>query len=92
MPRLYGIDIVVSYDQPGYKLPEDLPLPPEFRAQFNEWAASFFNRKPSVINDDQVIHDRVNNRMHMNERTWHKLKHEAAAMGQANMLLGGREW
>lgn len=76
MKHLYGIEVVVSYDQPGYKLPEDLPLKPEFRAQFNLWAASFFRPKPSLLADNQVFHDRVNNRLHMNERTWNKLRRE----------------
>lgn len=74
MNRIYGIDIVISRDQPGYVLPVDLPLPDKFRADFNEWAAGFFNRKPSPIPDDQVIHDKLNNKMHMNERTFEQLR------------------
>lgn len=73
-PMFTGIDVVVSYGKPGYVLPEDLMLPPKFREEFNLWAAGFFNRKPSPIPDDQVLHDKVHNVMHMNERTFAKFR------------------
>lgn len=45
-PTLYGMKVVINdASVPGYVLPEDLSLPPEFRKQFNEWAAGFFKRK-----------------------------------------------
>ena len=92
MPRLYGIDIVISRDQPGYKLPADLPLPPKFREEFDAWAASFFKPKPSLIRDGEVIHDKVNRRMYMNERMWDKLRIELMSVENANILLGATDW
>lgn len=76
MNTIYGIEIAVSRDRPGYVLPLDLPLPDKFRAEFNEWAAGFFNRRPSPIPDGQVIHDKINNKMHMNERTFAQFEKE----------------
>lgn len=77
-----GMPVIVSYDQPGYVLPLDLPLPLEFRQQFNEWAASFFRRKPSFIPDGQVVFTNPGGlfgpggrqMLHMNERTFAEFK------------------
>ena len=66
-----GIDVVVQRDQPGYVLPEDLMLPPAFRAQFNAWAAEFFRPK-NLLADDQVIHIKPLNQFRMNPRTYAK--------------------
>ena len=68
-----GVNVVVRRDQPGYILPEDLMLPPAFRAQFNAWAANFFRPK-NLLADDQVIHLKQLNQIHMNPRTYEKFK------------------
>lgn len=78
-PNLFGsIGIVVSRDQPGYVLPDDLPLPDDFRASFNAWAAGFFKWKPSPIPDGEVLHDKVRNVMHMNQLTFAEFRRHAA--------------
>lgn len=77
-PSFTGIPIVVSYDRPGYVLPDDLMLPPKFREDFNRWAAAFFRPKPSLILDDQVIHDKVRDVFYMNERTFNKFRRATA--------------
>ena len=72
-----GIPVVISYDQPGYVLPLDLPLPPAFREQFNAWAAGFFHPKPSPIPDGRIVFENPGGlygpggrqRLHMNQRT-----------------------
>lgn len=73
MSMLQGVKVIVSRDRPGYVLPLDLPLKDDFREAFNAWAAGFFRRIPSVIRDDEVLHDKVHNVFHMNERTHAKL-------------------
>lgn len=39
---LLGMKIVVAPEFPKYQLPLDLPLPEDFRADFNKWAREFF--------------------------------------------------
>lgn len=70
---LGGLRVCVSPDRPGYQLPEELPLPPQFRMQFNAWAAGFFN-PVQFIPDGDVIHDKQNGTLYMNERTLAMLK------------------
>lgn len=75
-----GMPVIVSYDRPGYRLPEDLMLPPKFREEFNAWAAAFFRPKPSPIPDGQVIFANPGGlfgpggqqQLHMNQRTYAK--------------------
>ena len=62
---------------PSYVLPLDLPLKPEFRAQFNAWAASFF--KPKALLEDGQIEDWGSAGLHMNIRTYRQLKAEIAS-------------
>ena len=82
---LNSIPVVIDYDRPGYVLPLDLPLRPEFRVQFNAWAAGFFRRKPSFIKDGEVITTNPDGvpglgptRFHMNERTFAQFRKATA--------------
>lgn len=76
MNQIYGVSVIVAKDRPGYVLSLDVPVTPKFRAEFNAWAAAFFKPKPSVLADNQVIHDNVHNVLHMNQRTFDKLQRE----------------
>jgi len=68
-----GIKIIVSPDRAGYVLPADLPLPDDFRAQFNAWAFLFFKRW-NPVPDGEAMHDCRSDTMVMNPRTFQALK------------------
>lgn len=68
-----GIKIFVSPDRPGYVLPKDLPLPDDFRAQFNAWAFTFF-KTWNPVPDGAAMHDRIRDTMTMNPRTFKAFK------------------
>ena len=74
---LAGMKILVVPDEPGYKLPEDMILKPEFREQFNAWAASFFKPK-NLLADDRVI--RTGDTLMMNPRMYEKLMEQIEPM------------
>lgn len=72
-----GFAVFVSPDTPGYVLPDDLPLPPEFRAKFNAWAADFFTPR-NLVREGEALMDYTRNCMYVTPRTFERLKKELA--------------
>jgi hypothetical protein len=79
---LGGLKVVVSCERPRYRLPDGLPLPPDFRAEFNAWALEFFGTW-NLLPDGQVLIEERRGIVHMNARTLAAMK---AAMPPENPL------
>lgn len=71
-PMLFGTPVVVHQGRPRYVLPPDLPLPPDFRAEFEAWAATFFEQRIYLIPDGVTYI--ANGVFHMNPTTFAQLK------------------
>lgn len=54
---LFGIKIIISQDRPGYRLPDDCPCTPAYRAEFNAWAKTFFSPKNSLRDGEIMMID-----------------------------------
>ena len=65
---LFGVPVVVEPVRYRYQLPDDLPLPPGFREEFNAWARSFLGTLPPLLEDGEVLS--TCGRLHMNAATW----------------------
>lgn len=52
---LVGMKVQIAPETPKYKLPEDLPLPPGFREEFNAWALARFGTTCIVPKDQLYI-------------------------------------
>jgi hypothetical protein len=68
-----GMKVVIAGSHPRMTLSEKVPVTPEFRAEINAWIAGFFGYK-SVIEDGQVIVDRINNTIYCNEHQYQTLR------------------
>lgn len=68
---LDGIQLVIAPEVPRYQLPEDLPLPPAFRAEINEWARSFLGMR-SVMPLGQVTY--INGKAYASRETFEMIK------------------
>lgn len=72
---IQGHTVIVQPDPRRYgKLPECVQVTPEFRAEFNAWAAKFFLPAPELnpIRDDEYIV--IGNTVRMNPRTFEAFK------------------
>jgi hypothetical protein len=70
-----GYTIVVQPDPRRYgKLPADVQVTPEFRAEFDAWAADFFRPAPDLnplLDDEYIV---IGNTVRMNPRAFEALK------------------
>lgn len=78
---LFGNRLSVIPDR-HRELPDEVcpgvPWPPGFKAEMDAWMRGFF-RPRNMLSDGQVLHDRVHSVMHMNPRTFEKVKQAIAA-------------
>lgn len=71
---LHGYTIIVQPDPRRYtKLPDDVQVTSAFRAEFNAWAAEFFQPAPDLnpIKDDEFIC--IGRSVRMNPRSYAQL-------------------
>jgi hypothetical protein len=78
---LMGVKIYVSTaHSPRFALSKDVPVSPDFRKQFEAWAAEFFGVH-WLIPDGQV-HQAGQNAMFMNPNTFAEVKRSADKIGK----------
>jgi len=57
--RLHGMNILTSplCDRPRFTLAENVPVTPEFRTEFNQWAHEFFGveRRAFIIRGNVLV-------------------------------------
>ena len=83
-PRsICGINVQIAPEVPKYKLPEDLPLSPEFRSEFNAWALKRFGTTCIVSKDKMYMIGK--NTVVMQQAMYDKLKKVASP----NLSFGG---
>ena len=80
MTNLMGLKVLISPDTPKLQLSEGCPVTPAFRIEMNAWMREFFGEW-NLIEDGQCLHDRLNHILHMNPRTWDRVR-AAAEKGQ----------
>ncbi|MDH0774784.1 hypothetical protein N5C96_15405 [Delftia tsuruhatensis] len=80
MTSFLGLKVLISPDTPKLQLSEGCPVTPEFRVEMNAWMREFFGVR-NLIEDGQCLHDQLNNTLHMNPRTWDRVR-AAAEKGQ----------
>lgn len=80
MTSFLGLNVLISPDTPKLQLSEGCPVTPEFRVEMNAWMRDFFGVR-NLIEDGQCLHDQLNNTLHMNPRTWDRVR-AAAEKGQ----------
>lgn len=80
MTSFLGLKVLISPDTPKLQLSEGCPVTPEFRVEMNAWMRDFFGVR-NLIEDGQFLHDQLNNTLHMNPRTWDRVR-AAAEKGQ----------
>lgn len=74
---LGGFGVVLTHDLRRYgKLPDDVQVTPEFRAEFNAWAAEFFQPDPALnaLPDGRCLS--LHGTVYMNPRTFAALKNQ----------------
>lgn len=80
---LLGVRLNVIPDQ-HRELPAEVcpgvPWPPGFKAEVDAWMRGFF-RPRNLLSDGQVWHDRADNVMHMNPRTFEEVKRASVIQG-----------
>lgn len=80
MINFMGTKVFISHDIPKMRLSEDCPVTDDFRAEMNAWMRDFFG-VTNLLEDGQCLHDWLNNTLHMNPRTWDRVR-AAAEKGQ----------
>ncbi|WP_322739897.1 hypothetical protein [Delftia tsuruhatensis] len=79
MTSFLGLKVLIP-DIPKLQLSEGCPVTPAFRIEMNTWMRDFFGVR-NLIEDGQCLHDQLNNTLHMNPRTWDRVR-AAAEKGQ----------
>lgn len=72
---LFGKRIFIDPNEvPRMQLSPDVPLTPEFRAEFNAWMREFFGMRSTI--EDGVVLDMFGD-LYMNRATYERLRSEA---------------
>lgn len=80
MTSFLGTKVFISHDIPKMQLSKDCPVTDDFRAEMNAWMRTFFG-VTNLLEDGECLHDQLNNTLHMNPRTWDRVR-AAAEKGQ----------
>ncbi|PJO39856.1 hypothetical protein CTI10_001320 [Delftia acidovorans] len=73
MTNFMGNKVFISHDIPKMQLSEGCPVTPEFRIEMNAWMRDFFG-VTNLLDDGECLHDRLNKALHMNPRTWDRVR------------------
>jgi hypothetical protein len=87
---LHGLPIVTVrsdlIDRPRFKLAENVPVTPEYRASFNLWAREFFGGEFPVMRQEIVDDKKVRRvQLIMSEDSLAALRHRAAKWPQVKL-------